>query len=86
MKSAQADGYEFAERLTDPAKMRETLERFVAFEGPAFLEVMIDPDAMVFPMVGPGKGYKEMTLGPYITPRVVPADAPKDEEKGYTLF
>lgn len=86
VKAAQADGYEFAERLSDPAKMREVLERFVAFTGPAFLEVMIDPDAMVFPMVGPGKGYKEMQLGPYITPRVAPAAAPKDEEKGYTLF
>ncbi|MDK2971615.1 MAG: acetolactate synthase large subunit [Candidatus Sumerlaeota bacterium] len=69
VKAAEADGYKFAERLTDKAKLRETLERFVAAKGPAFLEVRIDPDAMVFPMVGPGASYSEMMVGPFIKPR-----------------
>ncbi|GMU94267.1 MAG: acetolactate synthase [Candidatus Hydrogenedentota bacterium] len=69
VKCAQADGFGFAERLTDKAKVRETLERFVAHKGPAFLEVMIDQNAHVYPMVGPGMGYKEMAVGPYIKPR-----------------
>ena len=69
VKCAQSDGYEFAERLDDKSKVKETLERFVKHKGPAFLEVMIDRDAHVYPMVGPGMGYKEMLTGPYIKPR-----------------
>ena len=59
IKAAEADGYTFAERLADKAKIVDTLERFVAHQGPAFLEVIIDPDALVMPMVGPGKGTKK---------------------------
>jgi acetolactate synthase-1/2/3 large subunit len=69
IKAAEADGYEYAVRLRDKSKMDQVLKEFVEFPGPAFLEVMIDPDAMVFPMVGPGKGYKDMLVGDYITPR-----------------
>jgi hypothetical protein len=31
----------------------------VKTQGPAFLDVSIDPFAFVFPMVGPGQGYPE---------------------------
>ena len=34
---------------------RAMVAEFLAFEGPAFLEVIIDPDAGVYPMVGPGQ-------------------------------
>ena len=37
--------------------------------GPAFLEVMIDPDAGVYPMVGPGQAYDEMITGDHIASR-----------------
>lgn len=67
--AAKADGYRYAVRLKDKSKLEETLREFVEFEGPAFLEIMIDPDSMVFPMVGPGAGYKDMMVGDYITPR-----------------
>ncbi|MCC6699705.1 MAG: biosynthetic-type acetolactate synthase large subunit [Candidatus Hydrogenedentes bacterium] len=67
--AAKADGFSYAERLSDKAKIRATLEAFVKHKGPAFLEVMIDQDAHVYPMVGPGMGYKEMETGPFITPR-----------------
>jgi len=83
IKCVQADGFEFAERLTDPAKLRETLERWVAFDGPAFLEVMIDPDASVHPMVGPGMSYKEMTTGPHINSRQV-EELPKETGTDFT--
>ena len=33
---------------------------------PAFLEVIIDPDAGVYPMVGPGQAYEEMITGDFI--------------------
>jgi len=49
--------------------LRDTLKEFIEFEGRAFLEVMTDPDACVYPMVGPGMGYKEMITGDYIVSR-----------------
>ena len=69
VKTAEADGFEFAARLTDKTLLKETLSEFLRFKGPAFLEVMIDPDACVYPMVGPGMGYKEMITGDYIAGR-----------------
>jgi acetolactate synthase-1/2/3 large subunit len=69
--AAQADGYEYAKRLSDRSKLRETLKEFIEFDGPAFLSIMIDPDACVFPMVGPGMGYKEMNTGDWIEAREV---------------
>ena len=72
--AAKADGFEFAERLADKARVADTIERFLAFDGPAFLEVMIDPDAMVFPMVGPGQTYREMITGDHIASREPPSD------------
>jgi acetolactate synthase-1/2/3 large subunit len=50
----------------------------VQFDGPAFLEVMVDPEACVYPMVGPGMGYKEMITGDFIVGRT-PDDSIHDE-------
>jgi acetolactate synthase-1/2/3 large subunit len=69
IKTAEADGFRFAVRLTDKKMLKDTLKKFIQFEGPAFLEVMTDPDACVYPMVGPGMGYKEMVTGDYIVSR-----------------
>ncbi len=72
VKAAEADGYKFAMRVSERGKLQKALEEFVNFPGPAFLEVMIDKFAMVMPMVGPGKSYKDMLVGDYITPRETP--------------
>jgi acetolactate synthase-1/2/3 large subunit len=69
VKAAEADGFQFARRVSDKAELRKALEEFIAFDGPAFLEVMVDKNAFVYPMVGPGMSYREMTTGPYIVPR-----------------
>lgn len=69
IKAAEADGFEFARRVTDPADLPATIEAFLDFKGPAFLEVMVDPDAGVYPMVGPGKTYKQMITGDFINNR-----------------
>jgi acetolactate synthase-1/2/3 large subunit len=76
IKAAEADGFEFAKRVTETAEVRAALEAFINFPGPAFLEVMIDPDACVYPMVGPGMGYKEMLTGEWINKRIE-EDAPQ---------
>ena len=72
IKAAESDGFEFARRVSDPEELGATLQAFVDFPGPAFLEVMIDPDAGVYPMVGPGMGYKQMVTGEYIPSREIP--------------
>jgi acetolactate synthase I/II/III large subunit len=67
--AARADGFEFAQRVETLAELDAKLKAFVKFDGPAFLEVMIDPDADVFPMVGPGQSYSGMVTGPFIPSR-----------------
>ncbi|MDJ0757955.1 MAG: biosynthetic-type acetolactate synthase large subunit [Woeseiaceae bacterium] len=69
VRAAEADGFEFAERLEKPEDIEATISAFMAFEGPAFLEVIIDPDAGVYPMVGPGLGYDKMITGDFIRSR-----------------
>ena len=69
VNAARADGFEFAVRVSEKNRVEQVLQEFVHHKGPAFLEVMIDPDACVFPMIGPGMGYKEMVTGPHIKER-----------------
>ena len=49
--------------------MPDAIAEFLAFPGPAFLEVIIDPDAGVYPMVGPGQAYDAMITGEFIAAR-----------------
>jgi acetolactate synthase-1/2/3 large subunit len=76
VKAAQADGYQWAKRLAVKTDVTATIEEFIAFPGPAFLEVMIDPDAGVYPMVGPGQPYESMITGDHIVSRR-PGEAPR---------
>ncbi len=76
VKAAQADGYPWAKRLDCKADVPTMIEEFIAFPGPAFLEVIIDPDAGVYPMVGPGQPYEAMITGDHIVSRN-PAESPR---------
>ncbi len=69
IKAAAADGFKYAVRLENKTDVPRVIEEFIRFKGPAFLEVMIDRDAGVYPMVGPGQGYDEMITGEHITSR-----------------
>ena len=70
VKAAQADGFRFAVRLERKAgRARASSRSSSSFKGPAFLEVMIDPDAGVYPMVGPGQAYDDMITGDHIAAR-----------------
>jgi len=69
VRAAQADGFRYAVRLDRKSDVPRVIAEFVAFAGPAFLEVMIDPDAGVYPMVGPGQSYEEMITGEFIPSR-----------------
>lgn len=82
VKAAQADGFEFAVRLDRKDDVPRVVEAFVRYPGPAFLEVIIDPDAGVYPMVGPGQSYDAMITGDHIVARHAPVktDAPGPSE------
>jgi len=69
VKTAEADGFEFSERLDNKSEIKNTVKKFIEFDGPAFLEVIIDPDAGVYPMVGPGQTYDKMITGDWIKNR-----------------
>jgi acetolactate synthase-1/2/3 large subunit len=69
VKAAQADGFKYAVRLDRKADVPTVIEQFLAFKGAAFLEVIIDPDAGVYPMVGPGQPYEAMITGDWIPSR-----------------
>jgi acetolactate synthase-1/2/3 large subunit len=72
VKAAQADGYEYAVRLDRNEDLPRVIAEFIAFPGPAFLEVIIDTEAGVYPMVGPGMSYVEMITGDWIPSREPP--------------
>lgn len=73
IKAAEADGYGFAVRVDRKADLERVIAEFIAYRGPAFLEVIIDPDAGVYPMVGPGMSYEQMITGDWIPSRAAPA-------------
>ncbi|MBM4197598.1 MAG: biosynthetic-type acetolactate synthase large subunit [Gammaproteobacteria bacterium] len=74
VKAAQADGFRYAERLEKKSDVPRVVREFIGFKGPAFLEVIIDPDAGVYPMIGPGMAYDQMITGDFIPSRSKPTD------------
>ena len=70
VKAAEADGFEYAERLSEPDDLDRVVSEWLEFPGPAFLEVIIDRDAGVYPMVAPGQAYDQMITGDWIPNRV----------------
>ena len=81
VKAAQADGFRYAERLTNKADVPRVVAEWLAYPGPAFLEVMIDADAGVYPMVPPGQGYDGMITGDFIKGRkAAPVEKPGASE------
>ena len=69
VKTAEADGFEFAVRLENKDDMGRVIKQWLEFPGPAFLEVIIDQNAGVYPMVGPGLAYDQMVTGDFIPTR-----------------
>ncbi len=69
VRAAQADGFGYAARLDRKADVPRVIQEFMEYRGPAFLEVIIDPDAGVYPMVGPGMAYDQMITGDFIACR-----------------
>lgn len=83
--AAKADGFEFARSVGQKDLLEQALRDFVAYDGPAFLEVMIDQNADVFPMVGPGQSYGNMITGDFIPSRRKPGSQIRLDSKIQTL-
>jgi acetolactate synthase-1/2/3 large subunit len=83
VKAAEADGFEYAERLDNRKDLERVVQEWLACPGPAFLEVIIDPDAGVYPMVGPGLAYDQMITGEYIPTR---ARVTEEDIDGSSMF
>jgi len=81
VKAAMADGFKYAVRLERKADVPRIVAEFIQFKGPAFLEVIIDRDAGVYPMVGPGQGYSEMITGDHIASRTEVETKTPDESQ-----
>ncbi len=79
VKAAEADGFEFARRVDRKSDLSAVVKAFIDFPGPAFLEVVIDPLASVYPMVGPGMSYDQMITGEWIPARTLNAATRSDK-------
>ncbi len=86
VKAGEADGFGFARRITKPEEVESAVEAFVNFEGPALLEVHTDRDAHIYPMVGPGLGYKDMVTGKHIRSRDDKSGGKDEETSGGGYF
>lgn len=51
-----------AVRATDSASLRRHLPEILEADGPAFLECRVEPEANVFPMLPPGRGFADVML------------------------
>jgi len=69
VKTAEADGFRYAVRLDSKQDLQRVIREWLEFPGPAFLEVIIDRNANVYPMVGPGLSYDQMVTGDFIPNR-----------------
>ena len=85
VKAAEADGYRFAVRVEKKEELAAVVKAFVEFPGPAFLEVVIDPMASVYPMVGPGASYEQMITGDWIASRNA-SDTAAEDVKNTQMF
>jgi acetolactate synthase-1/2/3 large subunit len=83
VKAAEADGFRYAVRLDRRQDLQRVVGEWLAFPGPAFLEAIIDPDACVYPMVGPGLSYDQMITGDYIPSRTRVSE---DDIDGSSMF
>ena len=84
VKAAEADGFEFARHLDQKEDMKDMIKAWLDFPGPAFLEVIIDREACVYPMVGPGLAYSSMITGEFIPNRR--GDLLEDDVDGSSMF
>jgi acetolactate synthase-1/2/3 large subunit len=63
---ARSMAFQFARRIEDRDNLKDGLQDFLRADGPCFLEIICDPDEMLYPRIPAGQGYAQMILGPYM--------------------
>ena len=63
-------------RVSDPAKVDDTIREMIAIKGPVIVDVCVDEKENCFPMIPGGAAHNEMLLGPN---DVLKADAAPEE-------
>jgi acetolactate synthase-1/2/3 large subunit len=63
---AKECGFSTVMRVDQRKDLYAAIELFLKQPGQAFLEVVTDVNEVVYPVIAPGQGYKDMNLGPYI--------------------
>ena len=58
--------FQFSRRIDDRKDLNAGLHDFLRADGPCFLEIICDPDEMLYPRIPAGLGYAQMILGPYM--------------------
>lgn len=59
-------GFDTSIKISHRDELEDGLKTMLSSEGSFFLEVMTDMEEVVYPVVAPGKGYRDMEMGPYI--------------------
>ncbi len=81
VKLAQAYSWK-GERVDDPAKLDEAIERMLASKTPYLLDVAIAADQSVFPMVAPGRALHDTIGAIDVDAGIVRTTGDEAEEKG----
>ncbi|MFV0431027.1 MAG: biosynthetic-type acetolactate synthase large subunit [Alphaproteobacteria bacterium] len=52
-------------RVIRPEELEPAIKEMLAFDGPVLLDIMVEPEELVFPMIPAGKGHNEIIMGDY---------------------
>jgi acetolactate synthase-1/2/3 large subunit len=63
---ARECGFQTTIRVDNRSDLKSALELLLASDGPTFLEVVTDIEEFIYPVIAPGKGYRDMDFGPFI--------------------
>lgn len=63
---ARKMAFQFSGRIEHRGELKDGLQDFLRAGGPCFLEIICDPEEMLYPRIPAGQGYAQMILGPYI--------------------
>jgi acetolactate synthase-1/2/3 large subunit len=64
---AKALGFGYSKRIYQRSDLKKEINNFLSSKESALLEIITDPEEVVYPKVPQGKSYSEMILGPFIT-------------------
>ncbi|MFA6319594.1 MAG: thiamine pyrophosphate-dependent enzyme, partial [archaeon] len=65
-KIAQALGFNYTKKVTNREDLSNSIKEMLTTKGSALIEIITDPEEILYPKVPQGKSYSEMILGPYI--------------------